>query len=690
MKLLRIGGILAAALAGTSGLCGAEEDGGARSIFATGAGNRALAMGGAYASLADDASGILWNPAGIGLAQNVEFQGSQTSLGALDLQEQYGAFVFPSWRWGAAALAFRRYAIDEIEARDDRNVLSGDLLQDRETEIKLAFGRAPSEAWSFGGALKLRRHELAGFSASGVGFDFGLITRPAFFFKETPGIGAGLKAGLVVRNAVEPKLRLDREEVSDPASLQGGISFEQEPHPAFGYTLAADVEKSSVTALAPHAGAELTILRTLALRGGWTEGSWTAGAGLGWRGVQADYVMEDNEIETIHRFGVSLRFGATVEERRLADARREEEEFRVKLAESFERRQLERIEEMLKNARELANAGKTDEALEVLAAITALEPGETKAQALQVKCWNQQAEVLEKSSDFANASLVFARSLAVAPQDSVALVGVERTRAESAKRAARSEKVRGLFDQALDAFAAGKFRVSEERLRALLAVAPEDADAKALLSRAKLASSARIRDLLGQARRLVDAGLLADAEVLFDQVKELDPKADGIAELQSKLRSAEVAAADRGKAAGTAVPKAGTTPTSAQILAQGAKLPPSVAPKGAALSKKKRKELADLYKRGMESMQEGRANDALRYWELVWLGDPDYEGVADHLKREYLLRGLESFSKGSLEEAVLLWEKALAVDPKDQKTIGYLARAREQITRSREILGNKP
>ena len=76
------------------------------------------------------------------------------------------------------------------------------------------------------------------------------------------------------------------------------------------------------------------------------------------------------------------------------------------------------------------------------------------------------------------------------------------------------------------------------------------------------------------------------------------------------------------------------------------------------------------------------------YWELVWLADPAYMNVADFLKREYLLRGLESFSRGHLEDAVELWEKALKVDPADEKTLGYLQRAREQQMRTREILGS--
>jgi len=51
------------------------------------------------------------------------------------------------------------------------------------------------------------------------------------------------------------------------------------------------------------------------------------------------------------------------------------------------------------------------------------------------------------------------------------------------------------------------------------------------------------------------------------------------------------------------------------------------------------------------------------------------------------MRGLESFSRGDLQRAVAQWEKALEVDPTDERTVGYLARAREQLARAREILG---
>ena len=99
-----------------------------------------------------------------------------------------------------------------------------------------------------------------------------------------------------------------------------------------------------------------------------------------------------------------------------------------------------------------------------------------------------------------------------------------------------------------------------------------------------------------------------------------------------------------------------------------------------------REEIADLYRRGNAAAQAGRSDDALRYWELVWSAQPGYQQVDEYLKREYLMRGMEVFAAGRLEEAANLWEKALRVDPDDKRAMGYLARAEEQLARTREIL----
>ena len=52
----------------------AADDAGTQSVFAYGAGERALAMGSAFVACADDASAMYWNLAGLGYVRRSELQ----------------------------------------------------------------------------------------------------------------------------------------------------------------------------------------------------------------------------------------------------------------------------------------------------------------------------------------------------------------------------------------------------------------------------------------------------------------------------------------------------------------------------------------------------------------------------------------------------------------------------------------
>ena len=66
----------------------------------------------------------------------------------------------------------------------------------------------------------------------------------------------------------------------------------------------------------------------------------TAGAGLDYRGLGADYQYEDNPLGDIHRFGLSVRFGKTVEESRLAYMATAEADIQARLESAFNERAL--------------------------------------------------------------------------------------------------------------------------------------------------------------------------------------------------------------------------------------------------------------------------------------------------------------------------------------------------------------
>ncbi len=653
---------------------GALDDGGGRSVFAYGAGNRALALGGAYVAVADDASAAVWNPGGLGWVERREFQASHTNLIGLGFSEQYASCVLPSWRWGVAALTLRRFGVDGIEQRDGHNVLLDNDLSDQETELILAYGRRLGEAWSVGGAVKMQRQSLAGYAGAGYGLDLGLLCQPLKAFGGTGEGAESLTLGLAVRNAVEPGIRLDEESVPDPIALRAGLAY---GHPLGGGAVLAalDLEKTQDMDTRLHAGLELRFLSYLALRGGSNDGMLTAGSGIRWRDVTFDYMYEDNPLGAVHRFGVAFAFGPTTAESRTAHLAAEEAAIQARLQRVFEARSRKRVEDLFADAAAARRAGRWDEALELLGTVKVLDPTFEGIAPLEATCLRQKGLELSEQGDFSGAEVALGRALTLAPDDSLASQGLARVRAESDRRAARSAELRALFDSALDAFAADELLSARRGFRRVLDGDPQDPEAAAMLQRTEEAIRNRALNLVQQARILTQAGQLAAADSLLARTRELDAAAPGLVEA-ANLLAATRRTAER-KAVASAAP---VRQTSAPVA------PPL--PARPVLSPEKQREIEDLYRRGLAAREKGQVDEALRYWEFVWSADPGYQNVADYLKREYLTRGMESFASGRLPEAMADWEQALRIDPDDQRTIGYLERAREQQAKIRKILGS--
>ncbi|MBN2170015.1 MAG: hypothetical protein JW819_01685 [Candidatus Krumholzibacteriota bacterium] len=644
----------------------ASEDAGTRSVFATPAGNRALALGGPGAALAGDASIVFRNPGGLGLLPRAEFQAAYASLYGLGFGEQHAALVLPSWRWGVAALGFRHFGVGGIDERDDRNLLLGEELGYGESEFTLGYGRSLGDAWSLGGGVKLRHQSLAGYSATGLGLDLGVLLHPALALGAEAAWARHWQLGLSVVNAVEPRLRLDQESVGDPLSLRLGSGYLHVLGRGRWALAVADLEKTRDMDLRLHAGLEVAVL-PLALRVGINDGILAAGAGLRVRDLRFDYAWEDNAIEAVHRFGLTLQFGGSADQRRQAALRAEDERLQARLAAAFEERQSARLGELLAQAEAARLAGRFDEALELCATVGTLAPNHAGTRNLALRCLREKAARLEAAGDLAGAAIAFGRALELAPDDAAARTGLERCRAESNRRAARSSELRRQFAAALDAFGAGELAAAREGFRRILVLEPDDGEAAGMLARTEEAMAQRAASLLRQADRFIGAGLLDEAAQLVSEARTLDPEAAGLARLDARLAEAR-----RGH--WSATPRPAAAPTAGASTARRS------------LSRHEQEEVADLYRRGVAAAERGQADDALRYWELVWSRQPGYQQVDEYLRREYLMRGMEAFAAGRLEEAAAFWEKALRVDPRDERAIGYLARAREQMERTQEIM----
>jgi len=642
----------------------AIDDAGTRSVLSSGAGARALALGGAFSALADDASASLWNPAGLGRVEQGELQFAQAQY-ALDFQETFAAAVFPDWRWGALALTVRHFGTAGIENRDARNTLIADDLTGSDSEVGLAYGRAFGPAWSVGAATKLRRQELAGRSGTGVGADLGLHFRPGMVLGVESGWSRGIQLGLALRNLIEPAMRLDQESVADPSSARFGLAFEPPLRGPFDMTVSLDVEKARGIGPRTHAGVELRPHALLALRAGFDHGTLTAGTGFQIRDAEIAYAFEDQPLGAAHRAGLTLRFGASVPEAREAAARAEEERFASRLAETERQRDAQRIDALLARAEDARRRQDFDQASSLTATARVLDPDHAGARALEVAVLTDRGRALEAAGDPNEAAVSYQQALALAPGDTTLANALARSRAESDERARRSDDLRRRFAAALSAFGADRLGTARDGFAAIVSAQPGDTEARIMLERVQRSIATRTQDLVRRASLLSLAGELDEAVRLLAQARELDPQAAGLAAATATLEERRLEAtrlAPEKRAPVT--PPAPRTPY-------------------------EERDLANFYRRGVEAFQAGRSDEALRFWELVWSIRPGYQRVDEYLKREYLTRGMEHFAAGRLLEAVSQWERALQVDPKDARALAYLARAHEQIERARAIGGGR-
>jgi tetratricopeptide (TPR) repeat protein len=649
---LRIAAVALLALGTLSRTAWAADDAGTQSVFGYGVGDRALAMGSAFVATADDASALYWNPAGLGWVDRAVLQLDQVGRLGLGFREGYAAAAVPSWRWGTTALTLRQFTADGVEARDERNVLTGEF-GDSELELALGFGRRVGEIWSLGGAVKMQRQTLAGLSASGLGVDLGLGVTPPWL--------EGARFAFAVRNAVRPALRLVQETVPDPTTVRTGVGYRWALSGATSLLTEVDVEKVADVGAKVHAGMEYSFHEFAMLRGGLNGDVLTMGTGLRWGGVTLDYAFENSPIEATHRVGLSVRLGRTVDESRLAARRAEDEALEKRMAEAFQERQAEQIQQLLGRAAAAQRSGQYDDALDAMGAGLTIAPANAAAKALQGECLRSKATALEQARDFAGAAVTYELALAAAPADTAAAAGAERCRAESDRAAARSEKVRRVFAAAMDALAAEDFLSARDGFAGVLKADPHDAEAAHMLERTRQSLIRRAGARVEAANRDLHAGRLADASAELEQAAKLDPHAPGLDDAAAALR--------RAKQLTAAAPRT-STPVDASKPAAGT------------LSDR---EVEELYRLGLAALNARRMDDALRYWEHVWAERNDYRGVGDFLKREYLARGMEAFAAGRLEDAVAIWEKVLRMYPDDPQARGYVARAQMQILRSREL-----
>jgi len=278
----------------------AQEGGRAGMFLRLGAGGRALGLGGAFVAAANDVTAGYWNPAGLHHLTAPQFSGMY-SLMAFERQYNYVALAYPFTKLGAISLSWINYRVGDIEKRDRDGLVTGGF-SDNENAFLISYGKALLPFFALGGTFKLLRHDLAGRSASGLGFDAGLQLKPWDF----------LALGISAQN-LQTHIRwnhADKAKEIFPLRKRVGAQIS----PLSFLHLGVDYEMSTPQAGRLHAGGEIYFNQMAGLRMGYNHGKMTFGASLmkvtSTKNIEFDYSLVQDPIShgSIHQFSVLLQF----------------------------------------------------------------------------------------------------------------------------------------------------------------------------------------------------------------------------------------------------------------------------------------------------------------------------------------------------------------------------------------------
>ena len=281
---------------GAGSAWGEDQSGGAPgSWLSTYVGARTLGLGGAFVGAADDASSVIWNPAGLStlvpneLHMDAARLFEDTSIGSF-------GFAVPGNKLPSFGLTVLTLRSGAFERTDEMNNPLG-TFNESETAYIFTMSRALTPRFALGVNSKLVRQSIEDFSGGGFGFDVGAI------LSVTPS----LKVGASALNLGGPSITLQSTKETYSSQFRGGFSYAV----LHGRGLiAAEMDQTQNSGLSLHGGSEYWVQPAFALRVGMNDQHASGGFSYRTAGhYQFDYGVSDHALGLIHRIGVSYRFG---------------------------------------------------------------------------------------------------------------------------------------------------------------------------------------------------------------------------------------------------------------------------------------------------------------------------------------------------------------------------------------------
>ena len=266
-----------------------------------GVGARALAMGGAFTAIADDATAAYWNPAGLVKIEHIEATFMYAANMAVDRQLSYFAYThWGLWGMGAFGISWLNAGMDDIPIWKSAEEYMGTESY-ADNAIMFSYGTEVGSLM-LGGTAKVLHQDVMGTSETGFGLDLGGMFN----------VMDNVTAGMMVRDIGS---QYGDDDVPINWRFGGAVHV-----PDGGLTVGVDVDKvKSIDDYEIHLGAEYgmevhpeyyTFFR--AGLNSVEDQAFTTGLGIRVPRVQFDYTYvtekEEEVLGSNHRVSLTARF----------------------------------------------------------------------------------------------------------------------------------------------------------------------------------------------------------------------------------------------------------------------------------------------------------------------------------------------------------------------------------------------
>ena len=300
----------------------------------------AVGMGGAFVSLANDATSLYWNAAGSAKLQQSEVVALHTNWIA-ETKFDFAALVVPLGTFGTLGFSFTSLSMNDMKVRTvEKPEGTGEFFSAGDIAAGLSYARQLTDRFAIGFTAKYIQQSIWHESANAIALDAGTVFRTDLFGGLTIGaslanFGTSMKlSGRDTRQfgRLDPtKLGSNERIPSDieldswdlPLLFQFGLSTTAIRTDNYRWTVAVDALHPSDNYESVNVGTEFAFQDFFFLRGGYqslfldqAEGGLCFGVGLSSNTlfsnttlIKFDYAFRDmGRLENIHVFSLGVRF----------------------------------------------------------------------------------------------------------------------------------------------------------------------------------------------------------------------------------------------------------------------------------------------------------------------------------------------------------------------------------------------